>query len=97
MDTPVVAHVTQTSGSAPTTTNATTTSKDTNSGSAFTGCGAPFPMQAVNQSSIYPQIGVGESINSDPLTFVTFNDLDIFITQENKLKIWNGEFVDMTT
>lgn len=84
-DTPVVAHETQ------------TTSNETNSGSTFTGCGDPPPIQAANQSSISPQIGVGESINNDPLPFVTFNDLDIFITQENKLKIWNGEFVDLTT
>ena len=40
--------------------------------------------------------GIGESVQVDPLPFPTFNDTDIFISQENKNKIWNGEYIDFT-
>ena len=36
----------------------------------------------------------GES-DYDPLPICTFNDLDIFITDASKQKIWNSEYIDL--
>ena len=36
----------------------------------------------------------GES-DYDPLPILTFNDLDIFITDASKQKIWNSEYIDL--
>ena len=65
-DTPVVAHATQNSGKC-TYHDHCNHHFERNKRIAFTGCGVLLPLQAANQSSIDPHIGVGESINNDIL------------------------------
>ena len=54
----------------------------------------PPPLASGLQSTISFTSANGESDN-DPLPFCTFNDLDIFITDTSKQKIWNSEYIDL--
>ena len=52
------------------------------------------PLSSGLQSTISFTSANGES-DYDPLPICTFNDLDIFITDASKQKIWNSEYIDL--
>lgn len=52
------------------------------------------PLSSGLQSTISFNAANGES-DYDPLPICTFNDLDIFITDSSKQKIWNSEYIDL--
>ena len=54
----------------------------------------PPPLSSGLQSTISFTSANGES-DYDPLPICTFNDLDIFITDASKQKIWNSEYIDL--
>ena len=54
----------------------------------------PPPLSSGLQSTISFTSANGES-DYDPLPICTFNDLDIFITDASKRKIWNSEYIDL--
>ena len=64
--------------------------------SSAVGNGFSVPESSAPASNLMVNAQLGESVPIDPLPSVTLNDIDIFVDHETKIKIWNGEYIDLT-
>ena len=58
-------------------------------------CPHPPPSSGVQSTISFTCVNANGESDYDPLPFCTFNDLDIFITDTSKQKIWNSEYIDL--